>query len=88
MKDKNLIIFVSILLLTTGVFAQKFEWLPGSTYDPSIPTPVSVLGYEIGTYITEHHQMVKYMNRLAASSDKVQIVKYGQSYERRAENSS
>jgi hypothetical protein len=83
MKAKNLIIFVSILLLTTGGFAQKFEWLPGSNYDPSIPTLESVLGYEVGTYFTEHHQMVDYMHRLAASSDKVQIFKYGQSYERR-----
>jgi hypothetical protein len=63
--------------------AQKFEWLPGSTYDPSIPTPESVLGYEIGTYFTEHHQMVDYMHKLAASSDKVKIFKYGQTYERR-----
>jgi hypothetical protein len=84
MKYKNLIIFTSILLLlTVSVFAQKFEWLPGSTYDSSIPNPESVLGYEIGTYITEHHQMVEYMHMLAASTDKVQIFKYGQSYERR-----
>lgn len=84
MKCKSLIIFASIiLLLTVSVFAQKFEWLPGSTYDSSIPAPESVLGYEIGTYITEHHQMVEYMHRLAASTDKVQIFKYGQSYERR-----
>jgi len=83
MTKKNLIIFVSILLLTTCVFAQKFEWLPGSTYDPTIPTPESVLGYEVGTYFTEHYQMVDYMHRLASSSDKVQIFKYGQSDERR-----
>lgn len=83
MKAKNFVIFISILLLTSGTFAQKFDWLPGSTYDPSIPAPESVLGYEIGSYFTEHHQMVDYMHKLAAAANKVRIFKYGQSYERR-----
>lgn len=81
---KRLSIFWVILVLCPVMLcAQGFEWLRGGTYDPTIPTPESVLGYEIGTYLTDHLQMVDYMHKLAESTDRVQIFKYGQTYERR-----
>lgn len=81
---KKLSFFLVILLLCPVMLsAQKFEWLPEATYDPEIPTPESVLGYEIGTYLTDHLQMVDYIHKLAASTDKVQIFKYGHTYEGR-----
>jgi hypothetical protein len=83
MKVWRIICAVLLILLTTSVYAEKFEWLKGSTYDPAIPTPESVLGYSIGSYFSEHYQTVEYMHKLAAATDKVQIFKYGQSYERR-----
>lgn len=82
MKKISITIF-AIILLPALIFAQGFDWLPGSTYDRSIPTPESVLGFEIGTYLTDHLQMVDYIRKLAESTDKVQIVKFGQSIERR-----
>src|SRR4030042_1667939 len=36
----------------TPLWAQKYEWLKKGAYDAAIPTPESVLGYEIGTYLT------------------------------------
>jgi hypothetical protein len=62
---------------------QQLAWFPGSTYDPGIPTPKSVLGYEIGEYYTEHPQMTAYMRRLEAASRRVKVFHVGESAERR-----
>jgi len=73
-----------VLLLVPGVlFSQQYEWLQGGTYDAAIPTPESTLGYEIGDYLTDHHQMIEYIHKLAASTDRVRIFKFGTSVERR-----
>jgi hypothetical protein len=63
--------------------AQPREWWPGTTYDPAVPTPRSVLGYDIGDYWTEHEQMTAYMRRLEAASRRVKVFSVGQSLERR-----
>ncbi len=80
------VILVAILLLPfclTPLRAQKYEWLKKSSYDAGIPTPESVLGYEIGTYLTDHAQMVEYMRKLDQSSDRVKMFDYGVTYEGR-----
>lgn len=71
------------ILFPTVFYAQGFDWLRDGKYDPSIPTPESVLGYEIGTYLTDHLQMEDYIRRLADATDRVQIFKYAKSIERR-----
>ena len=82
MKVRSALAVVGVLIATLAG-AQDFEWLPGGQYDPSIPTPKSVLGYEIGSYLTDHLQMVDYIHRLADSSDRVQVFEFGETYERR-----
>ena len=64
---KKLLAVLVFLVLTTPVFSQDYEWWKNGTYDPAIPTPESVLGYEIGTYLTDHLQMVDYIHRLATA---------------------
>ena len=51
-------------------------------YDSSIPSPSEVLGYEIGTHVTNYAGMEKYLNVLAASSPKVVTGIYGEDYEK------
>jgi len=81
---KKAVIFLSLFLLFPLLLsAAQFEWLRGGTYDPDIPTPESVLGYEIGTYLTDHLQMVDYIQRLARSTDRIRIFQYGRTYEGR-----
>ena len=81
---KKLCFSLAILFLIPLVMlAGEYEWLRGGTYDSSIPTPESVLGYEIGNYLTDHLQMVDYINKLAESTDKVQVFEYGYTYEKR-----
>ena len=79
---------IPLLLLTLGLLlsnsrAADFEWLPGATYDASVPTPESELGYPIGSYLTDHHQMEAYIRRLEETSNRVKVVRIGESVERR-----
>ncbi len=55
-----------------------------SNFDPAIPTPEEVLGYQVGEWHVNHDQLSKYMNVLAEKSPRVSIEEYGKSYEDRA----
>ena len=74
---------VAILLCAcTAASAQRFEFFPGGTYDPNIPTPASVLGYEVGTYHTNYSGLERWLEALK-KSDRVRILRYGMSEEKR-----
>ena len=55
--------------------AQKVDlsyYLPKDvSYNKSIPTPVSVIGHEVGEWHITHDKLVEYMKALAASSDRI-----------------
>lgn len=53
------------------------------TYDPSVPTPQSVLGYEVGEWHVRHDQLVRYMEVLAAHSDRISIEYTGRTHQQR-----
>ena len=80
---KKLIAVLVFLFILIPVFPQDYEWWENGTYDPAVPTPKSVLGYEIGTFLTDHLQMVDYIHQLEKASDRVKVIKYGQSVEKR-----
>ncbi|MGB3590850.1 MAG: M14 family metallopeptidase [Nonlabens sp.] len=52
-------------------------------YDPSIPTPQSVLGYVPGKWHVTHDKLVQYMRQLAASSNRITIEDRGKTFEDR-----
>jgi len=58
-------------------------YLPEIEYDKAIPSPQSVLGFEVGEWHVSHTLMVQYMEVLAAASDRVNIKEYARSYEDR-----
>ncbi len=49
-----------------------------------VPTFKDVVGHDFGERITLHHQMVRYLERLAETSNRVRIVNQGLSWERRS----
>ena len=60
------------------------DYLPaGVAYDPAIPTPRSVLGFEVGEWHVRHDQLAAYMHLLAEASDRVRIETTGTTYEGR-----
>lgn len=80
--------FLSLLLTVFALFSYAQVdlgyYLPkGFTYDPKIPTPKQVLGYEVGDWHVSHDQLVMYMKAVAAASDRVTIEETGRTYEKR-----
>ena len=60
------------------------DYLPKDvTFDPTIPTPESILGYPVGTWHVRHDQLLTYMNAVAAASDRVSIQTTGYTHEQR-----
>jgi hypothetical protein len=66
-------------------WAQDLSYyLPaGYTYNPAVPTPKQVLGFEVGEWHVTHDQLVNYMKAVAAASDRVIFEETGRSYEKR-----
>ncbi|PHN03716.1 peptidase M14 [Flavilitoribacter nigricans DSM 23189 = NBRC 102662] len=60
---------------------ERFDFDPDITYDASIPTPESFLGYELGDQFTLYANAVAYFRALAAASDRIAINQYGATYE-------
>lgn len=52
-------------------------------FNPDIPTPESVLGYQVGEWHVRPDQLVYYMKAVAAASDRVQIEEIGRTHEAR-----
>lgn len=99
MKLKLLSAFAAFMFLLLPVytqaqtFAEQFKdgaevplsyFLPGDvTYDESIPTPFEVLGFNIGEWHLRHDLGVRYLEAIAAASDRVTLHQYGRSHELR-----
>jgi hypothetical protein len=50
------------------------------TYNSAIPTPVEVLGFEVGHRHVRHDQLVKYMYAVAEASERVTIQEYAKTH--------
>lgn len=77
-----------IFFLPAAVFAQTqldlSYYLPdGVKFDPSIPTPKSVIGHEVGEWHVSHDKLVDYMYALDKASDRVTLEVTGHTYEGR-----
>ncbi|MDX2135834.1 MAG: M14 family metallopeptidase [Saprospiraceae bacterium] len=74
-----------VLLFPVSLHAQQtLGWyLPEVSYNPSIPTPQSWLGYPVGARHVTHDQLLGYMRALDQASERVQMVEYGRTHEER-----
>ncbi|MEM7479638.1 MAG: M14 family metallopeptidase [Acidobacteriota bacterium] len=60
------------------------HYLPaGVEYDPEIPPPAEILGWEVGTWHVTPEALVRYMEVLASRSDRVRIDLQGRTHEGR-----
>ncbi|MEQ8469590.1 MAG: M14 family zinc carboxypeptidase [Marinoscillum sp.] len=85
MNIKTLLI-LSLLFTFQPTSAQEGlnYYLPtGVSYNPEIPTPKEVLGYEVGEWHVSHDQLVHYMQALDRASDRITIEEYARTYENR-----
>jgi hypothetical protein len=83
---KKLFFLISFLLLSTHfLLAEKISYFFDSSvkFDANIPTPEQFLGYETGSRITEHHQIIAYLEKLSELSDKASLIEIGRTHEDR-----
>ena len=71
-----------LLAVATTAGAQHSYNLSGS-FDPAVPTPRAVLGYEIGQRFTPHHLIVRYAERVAATSRRIRVDTVARTFEGR-----
>jgi len=67
----------------TLVDTERYPLDPDLSYDSSIPSPSSYLGYELGQEFTIYHQVVDYLRTLAEASPRITLDEYGKTYEGR-----
>src|SRR5687767_1136530 len=69
--------------VTPLVLHAQHSFSDGGSYDPAVPTPQSVLGYEVGERFTPHHALMRYLDRLAATSRRVEVDTVARTFEGR-----
>ena len=75
---------VTTILSTCLVWAGSETFSP-SLQNPEIPSPKSVLGFEVGAdfKLAGYEESIRYFRRLDASSDKLRLVQAGRTSEGR-----
>jgi hypothetical protein len=84
-----------LLLLLLGVYSTvgaaqvdeststSIPFVDPTTIDPRIPTPFSIIGHEVGEKAVRYDPMMRYLEALAASSDRIVLKPYGETHEGR-----
>ncbi|MBW3552523.1 MAG: hypothetical protein KY466_03380 [Gemmatimonadetes bacterium] len=72
MKLRSLFLLQLALAAPSAAAAQHALGDHGP-YDPAVPTPSSVLGYELGERFTPHHLILKYAETVAQTSPRVRL---------------
>jgi hypothetical protein len=81
---RQLLITLGLAFSVQGWAMTASEYLPADAdLDPAVPSPESVLGWEIGDWRITHDQLVAYMHRLADASGRVSIKVIGHTHEQR-----
>lgn len=65
-------LLAAVLLAASPARAQH-SFSEGGSYEPGIPTPRAVLGYEVGQRFTPHHLLARYFERVAVASPRVRL---------------
>ncbi len=81
----RLIITILTMLVSVSALAKPLSYYfeQDVKFDPSIPTPEQVLGYEVGEWHVRHDQLVQYMQILAEKSDRMNFKVIGRTHEQR-----
>ncbi len=83
---KNIFTVLVLLSISFSLFSQKMDldyYLSSGKYNPDIPTPESVLGYQVGEWHVSHDQLIMYLRELDRASDRITMKEFGRTYEHR-----
>ena len=87
MKRVPILILVLSIFASATVSAQAVKldyFLPDTcNYNPAIPVPASILGYEVGEFQASPEKGAEYIKAVVAASDRMKLIQYGWTHERR-----
>ncbi len=85
MKKLSLILLLlSIITVNGQTKVDLTYYLPATvSYNPAIPTPESILGYQVGEWHPSHDQIVNYLTVLSKSSNRIKLENRGVTHENR-----
>jgi hypothetical protein len=76
---------MTFLFICAFAFSQQSLVFPETDYQESVQSPAKFLGYNIGDYYTQHHQVLAYFRYLNAAFPKeTKLIPYGETYQKRA----
>lgn len=87
MNIKKFLFLLGLLFCTHSLVSQTAlqNYFPRSSkFDRKVPTPLSVLGHEVGRWHVSHDKLIQYMETLARVSKRATIKEYARSHESRA----
>ena len=73
----------ALLLAVATTAGAQHSYNTSGSFDPAVPTPRAVLGYEIGERFTPHHMIVRYAERVAAASRRIRVDTVARTFEGR-----
>ena len=83
MKRHALILFLIGCLNLSGQVSLDYYLGSKNDYNPEIPKPETILGYQVGEWHVSHDKLLQYMYILASKSDRITIENRGSTYEDR-----
>ncbi|MDC0119661.1 M14 family metallopeptidase [Flavobacteriaceae bacterium] len=72
-----------LLCCSSMAFGQDYFYKKYTPFNQEVSSPASFLGYDIGSQHTRHDLIVSYLEQLAATSNRAQIMPYGKTHEGR-----
>ena len=80
----RILALTAVLACTAAPLAAQHAFSrPSASYDAAVPTPRAVLGWEIGDRFTPHHMIMRYVERVAAASDRIRVDTVAHTFEGR-----
>ena len=73
----------ALFVCTTSAVAAQHPFAATTAYDPAVPTPRAVLGYELGERFTPHHLLMRYIERAALASKRLRVDTLARTFEGR-----
>ncbi len=73
----------AFLVLAVAPAHAQHPFSTSIAYDPAVPTPRAVLGYELGDRFTPHHLLMRYIERAAVASKRLRVDTLGRTFEGR-----
>ena len=63
----------TVAVCAASTLSAQHPFATSAAYDPAVPTPRAVLGYELGERFTPHHLLMRYVERAALASKRLRV---------------